>query len=47
MAPQTNELYYTLHAYPINVILGYYIAAAAGSARDYWCANRSIETQAT
>jgi len=23
-----NEFYYTLHRYPINFVLGYYIAAA-------------------
>jgi len=51
MAPtcskQVNFIYYTLHEYPIDFVLGYYIAAAPDPARDYWCANRSIETQAT
>ena len=37
------EFYYTLHGYPINFVPGYYIAAAPDPARDYWCANRSIE----
>jgi len=32
------------NGYPINFILGYCIAAAPDPARDYWCANRSIET---
>jgi len=30
----------------IQLIL-YWVAAAPHPARDYWCANRSIETQAT
>jgi len=30
-----------------NFALGYCIAAAPDPARDYWCANRSIETQAS
>jgi len=38
---------YTLHNYPINFVLGYCIAAAPDPAWDYWCANRSTETQAT
>jgi len=37
------EFYYTLHEYPIDFVLGYYIAAAPDPARDYWCANCSIE----
>jgi len=40
-----NEFYYTLHGYPINFVLC--IAAPPDPARDYWCANSSIETQAT
>jgi len=36
-----------LHGYPINFVLGYCIAAAPDPARDYWCADHSIETQAT
>jgi len=41
-----SELYYTLHGYPVNFVLGC-IAAAPDPTRDYWCANHSIETQAT
>jgi len=29
------------------LLMGYCIAAAPDPARDYWCANRSTETQAT
>ena len=53
MAPTCNcnkqlNLLYTLHKYPINFALGYYcIAAAPHPAKNYWCANPSIETQAT
>jgi len=36
-----------LHGYPINFVLGYCLAAAPDPARDYWCANCIIETQAT
>jgi len=43
---QTNEFYYSLHTYPINFVLGYCIAAAPDPARDYWCTNHTIETQA-
>jgi len=35
---------YTLHGYPIDFVLTYCIAAAPDPA---WCANSSIETQAT
>jgi len=35
-----------LNGYPINLVLGYCIAAS-DSAWDYWCANYNIETQAT
>ena len=43
---QNNEFYYTIHRYPINFVLGYCIAAAPDLAKDYCCANHSIETQA-
>ena len=47
MAPTCNKQMNTFHGYPINFVLGYCIAAAPDPARDYWCANHSIETQAT
>jgi len=31
----------------INFVFGHCIAAAPDPERDYWCANHSIETQAT
>jgi len=31
----------------VNFLLAYCIAAAPDPARDYWCGNHSIETQAT
>jgi len=43
MAPTCNK---QMH-FTINFVLGYCIAAAPDPARDYWCANCSIETQAT
>jgi len=33
--------------YPINFILGLCRATLPGPARDYWCANHRIATQAT
>ena len=42
---QISEFYYTLHGYAINLVLGC-IAPAPDPARDYWCANHSMETQA-
>jgi len=49
MAPTCNKQMNLLHLaqISINFVLGYCIAAASDPARDYWCANHSIETQAT
>jgi len=38
---------HTLYGHPINFVVGYCIAAAPDPARDYWCEDHSIETQAT
>jgi len=45
MAPTCSKFYYTLHGYPINVVLGC-IAAGLDPARVCGCANHNIETQA-
>jgi len=48
---QAVDLWYSKNIWKVDVwyqviVLGHCIAAATDPARDYWCANRSIETQA-